>query len=324
MILSDLINYRNRLRALQIGPIWEMSNAEFSKVFDLVKQSTIPTGTVVSELNDIHKTIYSEYEKFEATLNQLNSKLDKILQEQGEPWYLESNRRYFFDADNQSEDWYLQRQSSIPESDKEFYISRLQTYASWKFPGLVFRPGMYNLVQHMVCYDPLYLVDKKDNMLFPCQLEFPEQYRRRLRPVVIDEQSDDSLSTLPDNQFGVVLAYDYFNFLPLYIIEKVLKQVYQKLRPGGTFCFTFNDCDTDKGMKLVEDYKAAYTPGKALKYQITNMGYEIVFEYNNDSPTTWLEIRKPGQLKSIRGGQVMAQVKPLHLAPQNNENNLPN
>lgn len=323
MILSDLINYRNRLRQLEIGPIWEQSNHEFSKVFDLVKQSSIPVGNVVAELDSIHQTIYSQYEQFGLVLDQIKVRLDQILHEQGEPWILESTRRYFFDFDNQSDDWYLQRQSSIPQEDKDFYISRLQTYASWKFPGVMFRPGLYNLVQHMVCYDPLYLVDKKEDMLFPCQLEFPDQYRRRLRPVIIDEQSDDSLSSLPDNQFGVALAYDYFNFLPLYIIEKILKQVYQKLRPGGTFCFTFNDCDTDKAMQLVENYRASYTPGRILKYQIKNIGYEITFEYNNDSPTTWLEIRKPGQLTSIRGGQVMTQVKPKHLAPPS-ENNLPN
>ena len=322
MILSDLINYRNRLEEMSAGPIWEGSNTEFLKVFDIVKQSLIPVGTVVDELDLIHQNIYKEYKQFDVILTQLKDKISKILDEQGQPWFMESTKRYFFDAEHQSDDWYLQRKSSIPQADKDFYISRLQTYSSWKYPGLIFRPGLHNLVQHMVCYDPLYLVDKTDNLLFPCQLEFPEQYRRRLRPVVIDEQSETLLDTLPDNQFGVVLAYDYFNFLPLYIIERILQQVYLKLRPGGTICFTFNDCDTDKAMQLVENYRASYTPGKSLKHVIKAIGYEITFEYNDQSPTTWMELKKPGQLKSIRGGQIMTQVTPLALAP-NRENTLP-
>lgn len=322
MILSDLINYRNRLEELSAGPIWEVSNTEFLKVFDIVKQSLIPVGPVVDELDSVHKNIYAEYEHFDRILTQHKDKINKILDEQGQPWFMESTKRYFFDREHQSDDWYLQRKSSIPQADKDFYISRLQTYSSWKYPGLIFRPGLHNLVQHMVCYDPLYLVDKTDNLLFPCQLEFPEQYRRRLRPVVIDEHSETSLDALPDNQFGVVLAYDYFNFLPMYVIERLLQQVYLKLRPGGTVCFTFNDCETDKAMQLVENYRASYTPGRALKYQIKAMGYEIVFEYNNQGPTTWMELKKPGQLKSIRGGQIMSQVKPLTLAPAS-ENTLP-
>jgi len=322
MILSDLINYRNLLEDQCAGRIWELSNIEFLKVFDIVKQSKIPVNELVEELDAVHKTIFKEYENFDTILNQLKDKIHCILDEQGQPWFMESSKRYFFDAEHQSDDWYLQRQSSIPAEDKEFYISRLQTYSSWKYPGLMFRPGIHNMVQHMVCYDPLYLVDKTDNLLFPCQLEFPEQYRRRLRPVVINEQSETSLDALPDNQFGLALAYDYFNFLPMHIIERLLQQTFAKLRPGGTVCFTFNDCDTSKGMQLVENYRAAYTPSRALKYQIKAMGYEIAFEYNNHSPTTWMEIRKPGKLSSIRGGQVMSQVTPLHLSPTH-EDNLP-
>jgi hypothetical protein len=317
MILSDLINYRNRLEELSAGYIFEKSNLEFLKVFDIVKQSTIPVGSIVDELDAVHKTIFKEYENFEVILTQFKDKIRTILDEQGQPWFMESTKRYLFDSEHQSEDWYLQRQSSIPVEDKDFYISRLQTYSSWKYPGLMFRPGLHNLVQHMVCYDPLYLVDKTDNLLFPCQLEFPEQYRRRLRPVVIDEQSESSLDQLPDNQFGLALAYDYFNFMPLYIVERILQQVFVKLRPGGTVCFTFNDCDTSKGMQLVENYRASYIPGRAIKHQIKSMGYELVFEYNNHGPTTWIELRKPGKLESIRGGQVMTQVKPNHSAPTN-------
>jgi hypothetical protein len=70
---------------------------------------------------------------------------------------------------------------------------------------------------------------------------------------------------------------------------------------------TFNDCDYWQGVALVERYYSCYTPGFLVKELATSLGYEIEFSYNNNTNITWLELKKPGKLQSLRGGQTLAK-----------------
>lgn len=310
MNLSDLINYRNQIQNLSAGQSMAVFNGDLLKIVDLVKQCPIPVGDTYVNLAQAHAKIFEDIAGFDQLLDELKHKINRILNEQGEPWYVESAKRYMFELETQSIESFLNKKTSIPDTDRDYFVSRLNTYASWKHPGLILRPGQNNFIHSMVCFDPLYIVDRHDDLLWPCQIEFPDQYRKRLRPVVINEDSSESLAILPDNQFGVVLSFDYFNFLPQYIVVYFLEQIYKKLKPGGVFCFSFNDADTEKGMKLVEMFQASYIPRRSLRYEIDRIGYTVIHEYNNDSPLTWMELRKPGELTSNRGGQVLAAVRP--------------
>jgi len=71
---------------------------------------------------------------------------------------------------------------------------------------------------------------------------------------------------------------------------------------------TFNDCDNEKAVDLVERHFSCYTPGYLIKDLATNIGYSEVFSYNGDQPSTWIELRKPGELSSLRGGQTLARI----------------
>jgi hypothetical protein len=39
-------------------------------------------------------------------------------------------------------------------------------------------------------------------------------------------------------------------------------------------------------------------------------GYEIYFVWNDNLPSTWMELQKPGSLSSLRGGQALARAIP--------------
>jgi SAM-dependent methyltransferase len=148
-------------------------------------------------------------------------------------------------------------------------------------------------------------------------LEFTDQYRRRLRPVIVNErdQSTPILGSLPNRQFAMCLVYNFFEFKPLPVIERWLKEIFDKLKPGGRLMMTFNDCDNEKAVRLAETYYACYTPGKMVREIATRIGYEIYFTWNDGVPTTWLELQKPGTLTSIRGGQALAKI--MHLPDPN-------
>jgi hypothetical protein len=103
-------------------------------------------------------------------------------------------------------------------------------------------------------------------------------------------------------------VYNFFEFKPFEIIRKYLTEIYQKLKPGGTLIMTFNDCDRDKAVKLAEQHYACYTPGAMIQPFAATVGYNQIFSWNNNGPTTWLELRKPGALTSLRGGQTLAKI----------------
>lgn len=310
MNLSEFINYRNKLESMQVATVSALSNIELQKILLAVKDCPVPIAAQLLKLDAHRQNLDKEYQALESILNRIKGIINAVIESQGESWILESQKRYQFELDHTPIDSFLTKKTAIPDADRDFYIARLNTYASWQQPGVLLRPAQNEFIHSMVCFDPLYIGDKHDDLLWPCQLNFPDQYRKRLRPFIYNENESESLAYLPDNQFGVGLAFDYFNFLPMHVIVFFLEQMFKKLKPGGIFCFTINDCDTEKGMKLVENFQTSYVPRRAINQHIERIGYQKIFEHNNDSPLTWIEVRKPGDLTSIKGGQVLAAVRP--------------
>ena len=116
------------------------------------------------------------------------------------------------------------------------------------------------------------------------------------------------MPTLPQGQFGFVLAYNFFNYKPLELIKRYMTEIYSKLRNGGILAFTFNNCDLAGGVANAERCFMCYTPGGLIRSLAESIGYEIHQYRQLDSANQWLEIRKPGKLTSLRGGQTLVTV----------------
>jgi hypothetical protein len=185
----------------------------------------------------------------------------------------------------------------------------LQTYTDWKYAGLVIRPTHSPWVEDLVALDPMYFVDTHRALISLAVRQFPPEYQRRLRCYVIDEFNNRPIfESLPQQQFGFVYGFDYFNYLPLEVIKRYLLEVFGLLRTGGAFFFGFNDCDRQHGVGWVEKDFCCYTPARLIYEYAVEVGYEIVHKEIIDSASTWVELKKPGQLTSIRGGQCLAGI----------------
>jgi SAM-dependent methyltransferase len=112
----------------------------------------------------------------------------------------------------------------------------------------------------------------------------------------------------------LVFAYNFFNFRPFEVLRQYLTEIYQKLRPGGILIMTFNDCDRAKAVMLVEQHYCCYTPGYLVRELAQSLGYEIAFAWTDQGPSTWLELRKPGERPGLRGGQALAKILPKPIA----------
>jgi SAM-dependent methyltransferase len=190
----------------------------------------------------------------------------------------------------------------------EIIKQRLQLYTNWQHPGMILRPA-HEHVQHLVACDPMYFVDTSDRLLKLTESWFTPEYQHRLRRYVIEEYTEKPFfANLPTQCFGLIYSFNFFNFRPWEILQQYLKECFGLLRPGGVLVFTYNNCDIANRVGMVEHYSACYTPGRLVKAYIDELDYETVYTFDDAFGTSWMELRRPGDWSSIRGGQTLAAI----------------
>jgi SAM-dependent methyltransferase len=308
MKLSELVTFKNELDRLSAVSAQKTADNEINKITHLVGSFalTVPQS---EQFEQARSNIIEKFIEFEDQLNELKLSIKKQIEDAERPWFAESYRLYEKEMINETVEYILNRRAVIGDSTKEFYKNRISRYTNWKYPAMFIRPGLEDYVNGMVACDPLYLVDEQYDLLTPIMSQHNELYQQRLRPYVINERQDgEILNRLPNDQFGLIVVYNFFNFRPLEVIRQYLTELYEKLRTGGILVMTINDCDRDKGVILVEQHFACYTPGNMIIDLAKSIGFEVEFVWNDDGPATWIELRRPGELTSLRGGQTLAKI----------------
>jgi len=204
------------------------------------------------------------------------------------------------------------------EETRSFFVGRVAEYIDWKYSALHLGPRLGDTTEHLVSCDPLYLVDEHVDMFKEVKKLFTPEYQRRLRYYTIDETKEDILHELPDNQLGLVVAVDYFNFRPMRIIKQYLASIFSILQPGGVAVFTYNNCNYPIGIDNFRNSYYTYTPGHLVKEACTQHGFNILASFDMEKNVSWLEIQKPGTRNSIKGGQSLGAIK--HLIEHTGEN----
>lgn len=202
------------------------------------------------------------------------------------------------------------RKPVFTDEEEQLVVDRIKSLSDWRYPGLLFRPIISaNFLQHLVPFDPLYLLDFDRRLIEPAIQLFPAQYQRRLRLYAVDDFEDNNfMQVIPDNQFAFCLSYYYFNFKPEFFVKRNIDSIVQKLRPGGVFAFTLNDCDYTHNAALFESTYAHFQSGRNIVRHTESKGLELVFEHHSIGEFHYFEFRKPGDLSSIRGGQMLSQI----------------
>jgi hypothetical protein len=210
------------------------------------------------------------------------------------PEYLfEKNTQYFNNA---------------PIDAKNVLIEKIKTKIDWRYPAMEIRPNNGLITEHLVACDPLYLVDTRKDMFAQVQAAWNEVYQRRVRYYTVDEQSAEILKSLPENQFGLVVSVDFFDRRPLDLIHRYIVEIYNKLRPGGTAFFTFNDCDYPEGIENFNNIYYCYTPGHTIIEYCNSVGYIVKEIHRLDGALSYLEVQKPGTITTIRAGQTLGKI----------------
>jgi len=309
MKLSDLVGYLNILDTLGVQDAAIETLGELKKIVQIVEDSETQIPDALASLVESKSRAERYLKQFDQNLQQLRDSVQDLIVQQETVYLADSTDLYQTGLKNDTPDHILSRRLSIETLTKLFLQSRLQLYADWHYPGMVIRPAHSPGVEDLVALDPLYFVDTNTELLEPMRSQFTDEYQRRLRYYVVKEYTHDPIFwNLPKQQFGFVYSFHYFNFKPLEIVKQYMTEVFGLLRPGGSFVFSYNNCDQQGAVSLVEHHFCSYTPGRLVREHALILGYEITYEHNNNGSTSWIELKKPGVLESIRGGQALAGI----------------
>jgi hypothetical protein len=75
--------------------------------------------------------------------------------------------------------------------------------------------------------------------------------------------------------------------------------------------FSYNDGDTPQGAGMSENFAQSYMPKSMLKPLCESIGFDIDAEYDFEPNVSWLEIKRPGELATVKAHQVLGEIKPI-------------
>lgn len=314
MKLSQLVHFLNNIDAQVMPDAESVCRREMGELYRVISEGQPTLHNYIAQLDHDRDQTKKSIESFCKHVMQARQEVVQLIEAMQPAYFAESYRLHDQEMINDSDQHILDRRPTFEPSVQNYLTSRIALHCDWHHAGMVIRPGQGDWLPLLVACDPLYLLDIRPSLLEPGIQQFPSEYQRRLRRYTLRERDSEGyvMRDLPDSQFGFCLVLNFFHFKPFELIRLYLTEIYRKLKPGGTLALTFNDCDKAGGVDLAERHFMCYTPGSMMVSLAESLGFEIKQRYQIDNCNTWLELRRPGQLTSNRGGQSLAKIVANH------------
>lgn len=205
-----------------------------------------------------------------------------------------------YDLYNQTEntlDLKLERHNS----DKDWLKTigtEIGNYTEWKYGGIDLNPTNGIHTRCLLACDPLYLYSGNIIDIDAVKNRFNRFYATK-RLMFYDKFED-----LPKSQLGTAVSINQYEFMPIDPIKDEMKKVYNILRPGGYFIFTYSDCELETQLDFLSG------PGPYLAYNtktlmismIEMLGFDFVKSDSWRDAQSWMIVQKPGNLETIKLG----------------------
>ena len=305
MKLHELVYVRNFLKeALNLASIKKTVDENVYSLTLVADQANEYFANKIKTIADEHLQIYhnslKDLDKINSLIEEMNAEINQLTQK-------------FFTKNYQNEclaeDIEFIRnvkKISLAEGSEQILLSRIFLHNSWKYPALQISCRDGEWTKHLIGFDPLYISDHFDEFLDSASNQFVPQYQARLRKYKINQFV---IEGLPQNQFGFIFSHDYFNYLSLDTIKQYLIQSMAWLRPGGTMLFTYNNADLSASAGLCENYFMSYVPKSMLIPLAESLGFVVSACYDFLPSTSWIELQKPGVLKTVKAHQALGEIK---------------
>jgi len=304
MKLQQLVELRNELqKSIDLSVIRDELEKNTKNLKNLIEISDPEYGKAIEEIASQHSQIITYLEadnqRVQSTINELN--LD-----------IQSLSSKFFAENYETELKYTNpdairrvRVMNIPDGIDLSLRNRINLHSNWKYPALEIGCRDGEWTKNLVASDPLYITDTHQDFLDSTSNQFTPEYQARLRKYLIQ---DNKIQGLPKNQFGFIFSYNFFNYLSFDSIKQYLIQSFEWLRPGGSMIFTYNNADLPAAVGLAEAYFMTYVPKSMLVPLCESLGFSVTMATDFPPLTSWIELKKPGQLKTVKAHQVMCKI----------------
>ena len=293
----------------------------YDELFSLLQEVNTNLDIEKFDFDDIKNTIKQQSVSINASLDVIDDnlqrfkiKLTQFFDQIEEQYYIASEdiyKTHINDDPSYVLDQYKFKTLFYEEETRNFFSGRIQNYTDWKWPALEIRPALGEFTDLLTSCDPLYLVDTHQDFFTEIKNKWTPEFQRRIRYYTINESVNLPLGPLPQNQIGLITAVNFFNFRSLECMNRYLTSMFATLKPGGVAVFTFNNCDYPIGVDNFEHKYYCYTPGRKVNEICKKIGFKILSSFDMDNNVSWLEIQKPGNLTSLRGGQSLAKVQDI-------------
>ena len=310
MRLSQLLKLKQELQGHNSSKVESVINDQIA----VINQMAMPVERLSN--SDLFQKINAEYRNMLPYMR----KIEEIKKEQIkdiEDKISELEKGYFIDSYEMYEDQHKLADVATNRDIRRLYMygnvteivkSRIYHYVDWRYPALEIGPGDGLFTEEMSAGDPLYIVDVHQEFLDSTKKRFNEFYATRRLRSYLTHQSQYDLSMLPQEQMGFVLSWNVFNYFPLEAIKSYLKEIKKVVRPGGTVMFSYNNSDRWQGAEMVENAFMCHTPKYMLIPLVESLGFTVTASYDYDPTVSWVEIQKPGRLKTCKAHQSMGAV----------------
>jgi SAM-dependent methyltransferase len=305
MRLHELVSLKNQLEtAIESAGILSLLEQNQSRLDSIVNCANEHYGNQISQISKTHTSaldvIKQDIKKVQLIINEI----DKDIYDLTRKFFQENyQKECLFNDPNRIREI---KKLVMTEGTEEILCNKIYLHSTWKYPGMEISCRDGEWTKYLVSSDPLYLVDMHQEFLDSANSKFTPEYQARLRKYLM---KDFKVDNLPLNQFGFVFSHNFFNYLSLDSIKVLLSQIKDWLRPGGTMIFTYNNTDLSASAGLSEDYFMTYVPKSMLIPMIESLGFEIIDAPDYLPSTSWIELKKPGTLSTVKAHQALGEIK---------------
>ena len=305
MKLHELVSLKNQLEtAIESAGIYSLLEQNQSRLNLIVNYANEHYGSQISQISKTHilalDIINQDIEKVQLIIDEIDKDIYNLTRKFFQENY---QKECLFNDPNRIREI---KNLVMANGTEELLRNKIYLHSTWKYPGMEISCRDGEWTEHLVSSDPLYLVDMHQEFLDSANSKFGPEYQARLRKYLM---KDFKVAGLPLNQFGFIFSHNFFNYLSLDSIKVLLSQVKDWLRPGGTMIFTYNNTDLSASAGLSENYFMTYVPKSMLIPMIESLGFEIIDAPDFLPSTSWIEIKKPGNLSTIKAHQALGKIK---------------
>jgi SAM-dependent methyltransferase len=310
MTLSDLLQYRERVHELAQNGAHHMAKDIIARVVTDIDTShqvlPDPVANLQLRIGTAVQNIQHQIQHMTQLIQQLDAEIHQGIVAHHPQYHAQSRRLYENQFRHYTANKILDTPLDLTSDQRSLLRSRIMAHSNWLDTGLMLRAGRDDLVESMSAMGILYLFDTHPDLLAPAVARFPEHHRDKYRDYHGTEPND--LQQLPPNQMRLIVALNFFNFLPLDRIHQYLMNLTKLLRPGGVILFTFNDCDHAVNVGFCERSWQCYHPGDEILALARALGLELRGRQWFDNGVSWMELGLPGKYRSLRGAPIVTKI----------------